>query len=138
MNTSAQALSTEPVRTMDEQECGKYLQQEELGRIAVTLRGEPEIFPVNFVFDHGSVVIRTAPGTKLVDLIINSRVAFEIDGHDAESAWSVVVKGLAEQVDPPADPHQVRHLPTPWIPARKDAVIEIAPTSITGRAFLRR
>ena len=138
MNTSAQALSTDPVRTLDQQECWKHLQQEELGRLAVTLKGEPEIFPVNFVFDHGCVVIRSAPGTKLVDVLLDSRVAFEIDGHDAASAWSVVVKGVAEQVDPPADPHQVRHLPTPWIPARKDAVIEITPSSITGRAFQRR
>jgi nitroimidazol reductase NimA-like FMN-containing flavoprotein (pyridoxamine 5'-phosphate oxidase superfamily) len=137
MNTSAQALSTDPVRQLDEQECWTHLQQEELGRIAVTLGRDPEIFPVNFVFDHGCVVIRTAPGTKLVDLLINSRVAFEIDGYDADSAWSVIVKGFAEQVDPPADPHLTRHLPTPWIPTRKDSVIEISPTSITGRAFQR-
>ena len=138
MTTSTTSATTDPLRTMDERECWAYLQQEELGRIAVTLGREPEIFPVNYVVDHGCIVIRTAPGTKLVDLLINSRVVFEIDGHDDAIGWSVVVKGFAEEVDPPADPHQVRHLPTPWIDSRKDAVIEITPVTVTGRSFPRR
>lgn len=36
-----------------------------VGRLALTVDGRPEIFPVNHMVDHGTVVFRTAVGTKL-------------------------------------------------------------------------
>jgi nitroimidazol reductase NimA-like FMN-containing flavoprotein (pyridoxamine 5'-phosphate oxidase superfamily) len=138
MTQATRPATDHPVRVLDERECWSYLQQAQVGRIAVTLGREPEIFPVNYLVDHGCVVIRTAPGTKLLELLINNRVAFEIDGHDGDLAWSVVLKGFAEEVAPPADPHQLRHLPTPWADGRKDAVVEITPVSVTGRSLQRR
>jgi hypothetical protein len=54
----------------------------------------PEIFPVNYVVAHGTVVFRTAAGLKHVSARLNRLVTLEADGVDLEKgvAWSVVVK----------------------------------------------
>ena len=67
-----------------------------VGRLAVVGGDGPEIFPVNFVVDHGSVVFRTAAGSKLA-MARGHRVAFEADGYTetTREAWSVVLKGMA-------------------------------------------
>ena len=36
-----------------------------LGLVVGGADGEIEIFPVNFIVDHGSIVFKTAAGTKL-------------------------------------------------------------------------
>ena len=38
-----------------------------LGRLVTSVDGQPEIFPVNFVVQHRSVLFRTAEGTKLAE-----------------------------------------------------------------------
>jgi nitroimidazol reductase NimA-like FMN-containing flavoprotein (pyridoxamine 5'-phosphate oxidase superfamily) len=40
------------------------LRQTDVGRLAVIVDDRPDIFPVNYLVDHGSVVIRTAPGAS--------------------------------------------------------------------------
>ena len=44
---------------------------------------QPDIFPINYVVDHGAVVFRTAEGTKLAAAVLGQGVAFEIDGYEA-------------------------------------------------------
>src|SRR4051794_39359108 len=55
----------EDVRRLTVDACWALLRAADIGRLAVVVGDRPEIFPVNFVVDHGTVVIRTAPGTKL-------------------------------------------------------------------------
>jgi len=108
-----------------------------VGRLAVIVDDLPDIFPVNHRVDLGSVVFRTGPGTKLV-AAIGHRVAFEVDGYDAQtaSAWSVVVKGQAAGVERLDDALAVIALPPfPWHSAPKPHFIRIEPDSITGRRF---
>jgi hypothetical protein len=71
-----------------------------VGRLAVAINGEPDIFPVNFTVDHGSVVFGTAEGTKLAAAVLGPAVAFEVDGYDlaAGEASSVVLKGRATEI----------------------------------------
>ena len=64
-------------------QCWDLLRTSEIGRLAVSIRNQPDIFPVNFVVDHGIVVFRTAEGTRLADAVLGESVAFEIDGYDA-------------------------------------------------------
>ena len=77
--------------------CWELLRATEVGRLAVSITDHPDIFPVNYVVDHGTVVFRTAEGTKLAASVLGRAVAFEIDGYDPEhgDAWSVVIKGQA-------------------------------------------
>lgn len=60
--------------------------------MAVATDDAADIFPINFVVDHGTVVFRTAAGTKLLAALGNRAVALEVDGFDAgaRTAWSVV------------------------------------------------
>jgi len=71
-----------------------------VGRLAVLVDDHPDIFPVNYVVDGGTVVFRTAVGLKWTAVAAHPGVAFEADGYAADSrtAWSVVVKGHADQV----------------------------------------
>jgi nitroimidazol reductase NimA-like FMN-containing flavoprotein (pyridoxamine 5'-phosphate oxidase superfamily) len=92
MGRKAEAL------TMDE--CWKYLESSYIGRLAVINGAIPEIFPVNFVPIERTLVIRTAPGTRLRSLLAGTPVALEADGLNiyATEAWSVVVKGIPAPV----------------------------------------
>lgn len=108
-----------------------------VGRLAVIVDGAPEIFPVNHQVDHGSVVFRTAAGTKLA-AALGQRVAFEVDGYDPEmaTAWSVVVKGTAQEVKGLYNVLDAFELPLlPWHSAPKPYFIRIEPSSLSGRRF---
>jgi hypothetical protein len=114
------------------------LQRAEVGRLAVAVSGEPDIFPVNFVVDGRSLVFRTAEGTKLAALSVSARVAFEIDGYepDVGQAWSVVAKGRAERLDHFPDIYAVEELPLfPWHPGYKGWFVRIRGLTLTGRRF---
>ena len=113
------------------------LRAADVGRLAVIVDERPDIFPVNFLVDHGSVVVRTALGTKFSGAV-GHWVAFEVDGYDLDtaSAWSVVVKGTAEEVNRLYDVLDVFELPLfPWHTSPKPHFIRIEPDSITGRRF---
>jgi uncharacterized protein len=49
--------------------CWALLRSQEAGRLAVLIADRPEIFPINYVVDHGTVVFRTAEGTKLAGAV---------------------------------------------------------------------
>jgi len=113
------------------------LREAVVGRLAVIIDDRPDIFPVNHLVDRGSVVFRTAAGTKLAGSA-GQWVAFEVDGYDllTASAWSVVMKGEAQQVNRLYDVLEVIDLPLfPWYSAPKPHFIRIEPDSITGRRF---
>ena len=117
-------------------ECWELLGQETLGRIAVSAAGVVDIFPVNYVVDGHTLLFRTAPGTKLLELAINDRVAFEVDGHTDDQAWSIVVKGRAERVERQSEIDAADELGLePWIPTLKYRWVRIHPTEVTGRRF---
>lgn len=109
-----------------------------VGRLAVMADGRPDIFPINYTVDGGTVVFRTGQGTKLSAASGDAAVAVEADGVDPESglAWSVVVKGTAEVVKQAEDVLDTSRLYLfPWQAGRKDAFVRITPDSVTGRRF---
>lgn len=115
------------------------LRQAVVGRLALIVDERPDIFPVNYQVDHGSVVFRTAEGSKFAGAV-GQNVAFEVDGYDLESAsaWSVVVKGKALEVTRQIEVLEVlvALLPLhPWHPSQKPHVLRIEPDSVTGRRF---
>jgi uncharacterized protein len=119
-------------------ECWAVLAEQTLGRIAVSAAGSVDIFPVNYVAHDGAVLFRTAPGTKLLELAINDRVAFEVDGHTEGEAWSVVLKGHAERLERQSEIDAADALPlSPWLPTLKYRWVRIRPGELTGRRFAR-
>jgi hypothetical protein len=120
-------------------ECWMLLRSVEVGRLAVVVGGRPDIFPVNFVVNHGAVVFRTAEGTKLAAAIVNEAVAFEADGRDAVSkeAWSVVIKGRAKEIKGDyGELFDALSLPLfPWQAGPKNRFVQVVPADVSGRRF---
>jgi nitroimidazol reductase NimA-like FMN-containing flavoprotein (pyridoxamine 5'-phosphate oxidase superfamily) len=126
------------VNVLGEDECWRLLRTADVGRLAVVLTGEPEIFPVNFVVDGHTLVFRTAEGTKLFAVTASSRVALESDGYDPASgeAWSVVVKGTAERLEHFSDIYAAEELVLfPWQAGQKQWFVRIGDTTVTGVRF---
>jgi nitroimidazol reductase NimA-like FMN-containing flavoprotein (pyridoxamine 5'-phosphate oxidase superfamily) len=130
--------SDDAISTLTEEECWDLLARHELGRLAVAVNSEPDIFPVNYVVDGPRVLFRTAPGSKLAELSANPRVAFEVDEHDDTFGASVVLKGVATRLELQREIDLADALPlTPWTPTLKYRWVRITPVSITGRRFDR-
>ena len=56
----------EPITILSAHESWNLLTGVALGRLVTSVDGQPEIFPVNYVVQHHTVLFRTAEGTKLV------------------------------------------------------------------------
>lgn len=50
---------------LTDDECWELLRTATVGRLAVDVGGRPDIYPINFVIDDGTIVFRTGAGTKL-------------------------------------------------------------------------
>ncbi len=133
-------MNTQQARTPDvlsTSQSWALLRETVVGRLAVVVGDQPEIFPVNYLVDHGSIVFRTAEGTKLA-ASIGRPVAFEVDAYDPSSgeAWSVVVKGTAREVtqlDEVLD--ALDSTLVPWHAAPKPRILRIEPRKVEGRRF---
>jgi len=68
-----------PVLELDDEQSWKLLETTKHGRLVVSVAGEPDIFPVNYLVSDQKIYLRTAPGNKLAQLTINSRVLLEAD-----------------------------------------------------------
>ena len=135
---TTQHTETGDIEVLGVSECWSLLRGAVVGRLAVIVDGEPDIFPVNAVVDHGSIVFRTTAGTKLA-AIKDQGVAFEVDGYDstAAKAWSVVVKGSASEIWEHDETIRALRLPLfPWQPGRKPRFVRIEPKSVSGRRFV--
>ncbi|AWB89175.1 pyridoxamine 5'-phosphate oxidase family protein [Salinibacterium hongtaonis] len=132
------ASDENPITPLSTEECWDLLPASDLGRLAVSVGGAPDIFPVNYVVDGRSLLFRTAEGTKLLELTINSTVAFEADGWDDDTAWSVVVRGGARVLELQDEIFRADTLPLrPWTPTLKYRYVRITPDVVTGRRIIR-
>ena len=125
------------VDELSESACWELLRTTSVGRLAVWVEDHPDIFPLNYAVDHGTVVFRSRTGTKLSAALPDSPVALEADGYDAEKgdAWSVVIKGNAEEIKG-QDLMDTMDLPLfPWQAGDKPRFIRIIPTITSGRRF---
>ena len=125
-----------PVLELGDEQSWRLLDNTRHGRLVVTVAGEADIFPVNYVTSDRKLYLRTAPGNKLAQLTINSTVLFEADGVLPDEAWSVVLRGTARVLDNSAELAAVEELGLKsWVPTLKDFYVEIVPSSVSGRHF---
>ncbi|OAN41128.1 hypothetical protein A4X16_12455 [Microbacterium sp. H83] len=89
----------------------------------------------HFAVDE-SVYIRSAVDSKFLAVTSQCRVAVEVDGADDADFWSVVVRGIAEQVTSESELHRVgaQHFQS-WTATPKVFVLKITPSIVTGRRF---
>jgi nitroimidazol reductase NimA-like FMN-containing flavoprotein (pyridoxamine 5'-phosphate oxidase superfamily) len=131
----------EPISVMTTEEAWGALRAEEFGRLAFHLGDQVHITPVNYAVDHDPVtdkqtlLFRTAEGSKLLGIVMNDDVAFEIDKYDEDHAMSVIARGKARKLEEDEE-HRADNLPLrPWVATEKYNVVEIDVTDLSGRRF---
>ncbi|MGO0603736.1 pyridoxamine 5'-phosphate oxidase family protein [Brevibacterium linens] len=129
-------MNAESPWTLDAADCWDLLRSASVGRLAVIVDGAPEIFPVSFTVEHSALVIRTGDGTKIDAVRGHPRVAFEIDGVDEQTAFSVVVKGDAKEIKAPDELRDTVSLDvSPLQAGTKNHFVRILAEEVTGRSF---
>lgn len=130
------AIEQGPISVLDEKEAWNLLSSVPLGRLVTSFGGQLEIFPVNFVTQNGTVLFRTAEGTKLFTTVMNEKVLFEADDHTADEGWSVIVRGTARLLTAADEIHQADQAGLmPWVPTEKLRFVRVTPTEISARHF---
>lgn len=131
-----------PMTVLSENECWERLRATEFGRLAYHLADEVHIVPINYAVHDGQIVFRTAEGSKLLGVVMNADVAFEIDharsdddDETREVAWSVIARGTATVLEGRAalDADNLRL--RPWVDSEKYNVVAISVDEISGREF---
>ena len=123
---------------LDDATCQRLLAETPIGRVVFVEDGDqPMALPVNYLVVDGTVVFRTLEGQKLSAASVGQRVAFEVDDWDPDtrSGWSVVVKGLAEEVTQWAEAERLEQEGlVPWSHGEWRTIwVRITPDAITGR-----
>lgn len=124
------------LRELSEERCWELLKQKQVGRLAVSIRNKPDVFPVNYKVAGMVLIVRTSPGLKLAAAVLGASVAFEVDAIDdeTETGWSVVIKGTATELESLDDLLYADDLEIkPWAAGSKNRYVQIVPASITGR-----
>jgi uncharacterized protein len=119
-------------------DCVALLANEQIGRAVFTERALPAVVPVTYVIDDEAVVMCTAADTRLAAAASRGVLAFQVDQIDpsTRSGWSVVVVGVAELVDDPAEQARIRVVLQPWVPGRLGVFIRLPLKVVTGRRIL--
>ncbi len=137
--TTTSSATTRPnlPEVLDASQSWALLRESPFGRLGVIVDGRPEIFPVNHVVDHGSILFRSGPGTK-VTASVGRPVVFEVDGYDPihGDAWSVMVSGRGREVTDTDDVIDAMHTTLfPWHQGPKPRFVRIVTESVTGRRY---
>ena len=106
LTSDARVSSLSPVEffpaigVLERAECERLLQRNMVGRLAFALHDHVGIVPVHYVYDEGWIYGRTEPQGKLIPILRNRRVAFEVDEHESMFTWqSVVAQGALYLID---------------------------------------
>jgi nitroimidazol reductase NimA-like FMN-containing flavoprotein (pyridoxamine 5'-phosphate oxidase superfamily) len=125
------------LETLSHEDCLRLLRGGSVGRIAVIVEGFPVVLPVNYRLVETSgltwLAVRARPGGVIDQAPMNA--AFEIDNIATQKheAWSVLVRGTLQHVNPDAADFRARFDPEPWLLADRDVWLIIEPFAITGR-----
>ena len=129
-------MTGEPITVLSDQESWELLQSQALGRIGLSVGGEPDIFPLNYVVDGERVVFRTGEGTKLAELAINGNVAFEVDNLRRRRWVECHREGTAERLESMRDRRGRRTAAQTVVATIKYNYVAINVSSISGRRFV--
>jgi nitroimidazol reductase NimA-like FMN-containing flavoprotein (pyridoxamine 5'-phosphate oxidase superfamily) len=133
-SSEPEGKSRSPVEELVPDACWEFLASQQVGRLAVSVGGVPDIFPLNYGVLGRTVLLHTTEGTKLAELTANRSVAFEVDKWNERQATSVVLRGRAAVLEDEAELAEARALQLhSWLPTPKTVYVQIRPMSITGR-----
>ena len=120
------------IQVLDEAESHLLLRSRTLGRIGVHVADQLAILPVYYAVMENDVIFRTAPGTKLDNAVLGTRVVFEVD--NGSPAWSVLVRGHAQEIRENSEiVHARTLLGHDWPAGEREHYVRIVTEQITGR-----
>jgi uncharacterized protein len=132
------------LRILTRQECLALLASTNLGRIGISWQAIPMILPVHFTLDGERVVVATWDGSVVSRATHGTVVAFEVDHgcHDGCEAWSVLVNGIAEHIEPDidanvgvfVDDHHPPRAVERWVPDGTVRLVSISTDQMSGRS----
>lgn len=124
------------VTELSSEQAQAFLDNHTFGRIALTIADKPQLFPVNYVAEPGTIYLRTAPGDKLFAAATSHAAAFEVDEVHEGGATSVIAHGSARIVDTAAELVHIDELGLrPYIATWKPNAIAVDVELLSGRAF---
>lgn len=129
----------EGLELLTEEQARELLATGEVGRIGISIRALPAIFPVNYRVIDDAIVFRTAPGSKLSAAADHAVVAFEVDDYELadRTGWSVLAVGRAEVVTDLAMTFKVLDARLdPLAEGRRSSIVRIEPTFVSGRRIV--
>ena len=137
--TNPSDLPPVPAEELSTSTCWSLVRDVAVGRIAFPgSDGDTEIFPVNYLVDRGSIVFRTAAGSKLSFAESGARGSFEVDDIEPTHSivWSVVMKGPIAVIrgqQAIIDSFDLDVLT--WHAGHKPTYVRLTPDVVTGRRF---
>ena len=149
-DTSAMGGHDEPVtdrlgmEVMTERECWDALDEQPIGRLAVTISGAPHIIPINHVTRDREILFVSVAGTKLEAALQRPGLpaSFEVDDWDVDShtGWSVVARGHLHPVVDLVDHTSLDIAGRPiWIEGYRDRHwLRLVPDTVGGRRLAHR
>jgi nitroimidazol reductase NimA-like FMN-containing flavoprotein (pyridoxamine 5'-phosphate oxidase superfamily) len=116
-------------------DCRAHLTVGAVGRIGFVEEGGPVILPVNYTMDGHAVVFRTAAGSAALGMMQRPCASSRRLGHADHTGWSVLAKGVADEVLDEEEIARLEQLPVrPWSrPDLRDHWIRIMVEELTGR-----
>jgi len=129
------------IHALTPDDCLQLLKTVPVGRVGVTIDALPVVLPLNFVVNDETIVFPTVPGTKLDAATAGMVVALEADNYGTSTepwGWSVLVRGVAEEITDPTELRSVRSLPlASWaFDGSADRYMKIQPTIVSGRRII--
>ncbi len=93
--------------TLSPTECEDFLRQHKVGRLAYALHDRVNVTPIHYKYADGWLYGRSAPGGKLLAILRNRWIAFEVDEADGFFDWrSVIVRGALYVIEPDRSRHE--------------------------------
>ncbi|MBB3043432.1 MULTISPECIES: pyridoxamine 5'-phosphate oxidase family protein [Actinomycetes] len=130
-------MAEHPVELSTDQ-CLERLGSHSVGRVIFCADDGPQIYPVNFAVDDGTIVFRTSAYGPLTSLVHHNEVAFEVDEFDREHhhGWSVIAHGRARALEgDEAHEQTTLRMLEPWAAGSRTLHIRVTPRQLTGRQF---
>jgi nitroimidazol reductase NimA-like FMN-containing flavoprotein (pyridoxamine 5'-phosphate oxidase superfamily) len=124
---------------LDIEECRELLRAHSFGRVAVWSGPHPAVLPVLYGVLDGDIIIRTAPGEKLIAAVLGQEVVFEIDGAEParHAGWSVNVVGHAARIESHVDLERAAELDLePWAGDWRNDYVRIRAEHVSGRRIM--
>ena len=139
--TADRSYGDSRLESLTSDECMALLATQPVARLGVLVGEYPVVIPVAISLDHGVVVLRSGARSTLT-AAQHANVTVQADQIDpvTRTGWSVLVRGLAEEITEQHSAAVVershRAAADPWAPGGRQHWVRVIPHRVTGRRLV--